>query len=73
MRNSSFEIILCLTPCLPVSVNNKFGGRKGVQSHRPPGMDLLGTDSNLCPESELKPVRESGRGIHINGRRINPV
>ena len=36
-------------------------------------MELLGADADLCAKSKLVPIRETGRGIHIDCRCVNPI
>jgi hypothetical protein len=40
-----------------------FKRRQAFQSYRPTRMQLVGTDTNLCAETVLNPVRKTTRGI----------
>ena len=59
-----------LPACLPVAVDDKLGGGESVKAHGAPGVQLLGADADLRAEAELKAVRKSSGGVHIDCRRV---
>ena len=48
-------------------------GCQFLQSHGTARMEFIGTDSDLCPHTELTAIREPGGGIGINGGGVHII
>ena len=69
----NFLYLKLLFPYLPVPEDDILRRCQCLQSHRSSCVKLLGADPDLRAEPELKPVRESGRRVHIHSRRIDLI
>ena len=58
-------------PDLSIAINNKFGSRQCIESHRSPCVNLLSADSDLCTKAELESVCEPRGSIHIDRSRVD--
>lgn len=45
-------------------------GGKGLKTHRPPGVQLLGGNADFRPQAKFAPVRKAGGGVYIYGSAV---
>ena len=56
---------------LAVAVDDVFVGTQLRQPHGAAGVELLGADAHLTPQTELSAVGEPGGGVHIHRRAVH--
>ena len=66
LLNFSLFTLRSSLPCLSLTSNQPLVGGNLFECHWSAGSKFLGTDANLCAQSELCAIGKAGRSVYIN-------